>query len=267
MLRSGEEVGFDASVRATALRALELYGPEQRTRIAGPLTHDPVRAVRIAAARALAPVPQDQLDGALKTSLAASLAELIEAEMANADRPEAHMNLGILYTSLRWADDAERSYRTATRVDPGFWNALVNLADLYRISGRDPEAEAPLRQALEMAPDEAPIHHALGLLMVRQRRLDVAVPALERATELDPENPRFVYVLAVALDSVGRTDRAIDLMLAAHERFPNEPEILAALATFHARTGRGEMAIMFARKLVDLRPQDPGAPRSVPCPA
>ncbi len=42
----------------------------------------------------------------------------------------------------------------------------VNLADLYRRVGRDADAETVLRAAAGVAPQDAGVHHALGLTLV-----------------------------------------------------------------------------------------------------
>ncbi|HVR17036.1 MAG TPA: tetratricopeptide repeat protein, partial [Candidatus Limnocylindrales bacterium] len=85
----------------------------------------------------------------------------------------------------------------------------MNLADLYRAQGRDPEGERILREGLKVAPKNAILHHALGLALVRMKRADEAVGELERATLLEPQNARFGYVLAVALHSAGQSEAAL----------------------------------------------------------
>jgi Flp pilus assembly protein TadD len=80
----------------------------------------------------------------------------------------------------------------------------VNLADLRRLQGREPEAESTLREGLAVAPEAAALHHALGLSLVRQQRKSEALRELRRATELDPANQRFKYVYDVARTELGK---------------------------------------------------------------
>jgi Flp pilus assembly protein TadD len=79
----------------------------------------------------------------------------------------------------------------------------VNHADLLRNHRDETKAEAVLRQALEVIPENGDVHHALGLSLVRQKRTAEAVAALEQAVRLSPNNARYVYVYAVALNSIG----------------------------------------------------------------
>jgi Tfp pilus assembly protein PilF len=88
--------------------------------------------------------------------------ELVAGEMVDADRPEAHLNLGLLDLRRRNLTEAEEEYRTALRLDPIFVPALVNLADLDRAHGMDEEGAELLRKAMAIEPDNADVRYALG---------------------------------------------------------------------------------------------------------
>jgi tetratricopeptide (TPR) repeat protein len=215
----------DPLVRGGALHVVEALEPAGRLHLAGPLLEDRVRAVRIQAARVLAAVPPDLLTLDQRTALDLRLAEYRAAQLTNAERPESHLNLGTLHAERGAWVEAEQAYQIALSIDPSFVPAYVNLADLERLRGRDDAGERHLRQALEIAPNDGDVHHALGLLLVRRRQLQAAIAELERAAELRPELPRYAYVLAVALSDVGQTDRALVVLRAAHERHPGDRNI------------------------------------------
>ena len=147
-------------------------------RMAAPLLRDPVRSVRVEAARALAGVDPQTLTPEQRSAFSVALMELWAAEMSSADRAEAHLNLGLLQARRGQPDEAEAQYRTALRLEPDFVPALVNLADLDRARGRDQDGVGLLRQALRTEPNNAEAHHALGLLLVRQRKYAEALPEL-----------------------------------------------------------------------------------------
>jgi Flp pilus assembly protein TadD len=96
--------------------------------------------------------------------------------------------------------------------------ALVNLADLYRATGREAAGDSALDQALRAVPDNPEALHALGLLRVRQGRRGEAVELLRRASRARPESSRFAYVYAVALHDTGEARRAVDVLEQAHRR-------------------------------------------------
>jgi predicted CXXCH cytochrome family protein len=79
----------DALIRLAALGTLDPLGPAERFRAAYPLLQDPVRAVRLEAARLLAPVPLEALPPEPRETVAAAFAEYEHAHKALADRPES----------------------------------------------------------------------------------------------------------------------------------------------------------------------------------
>ena len=199
-------------VRAAAPRALPAAPTSAMVQAAAPLLSDPVRAVRIETARVLAGVDQRSMTPEQQTAFAAAYLELFDAEMIDAERPEAHLNLGLLETKLRHPSEAENQYRTALRLDPNFTPALVNLADLDRMRGLNQESVELLRKAMAIDPNNADIHHSLGLALVRQHNYADAIPELRHASELAPDNARYAYVYAIALNSIGASAQAMELL-------------------------------------------------------
>ncbi len=246
----------DPLVRSTALGAIETLPPVERVRLAAPGLRDPVRAVRLAAAHALAGVPRQTLSAEQQANFDSALAELIVSETVNADRPEAHLNLANLYARLGRAADAEAELRTALALDPRFVPALVNQADLLRAQGRDADGERALEQALLVAPDSAEALHALGLLRVRQGRRTEAVALLRRAAQRRPESTRFAYVYAVALHGTGDQARAITVLEESHQRRPANRDVLTALVSYLRERGDSRGALRYAERLATLAPGD-----------
>ena len=242
----------DPLLRFGALQALAQAPLDLRAPLAAPLLSDPVRSVRNEAVSVLAPVPADRLDATQRAAFDRASADYVETQRYNADRPEARVNLGTFYANRGDAVRAEAELRAAIKLDPRFVPAYVNLADLYRATGRDADGERSLRAGLGKVPGDASLHHALGLALVRLHRLDAALGELKRATELEPGNARFVYVYAVALHSTGATEAAIASLETALSAHPDDRDILQALAGFHAERGDAEDARNYAKRLQEL---------------
>ena len=249
----------DALVRSQAVRSLEPLSPKERVQLAGPLLTDPVRYVRIEAARLLAGTPSDQLQDAQKSALERAITELIASEMASAERPESHMNLALLYAQMGRPSEAEAELQTALRLDPKFVPAMVNLADLYRAQQRDDEGQKWLEKAIAVEPNAAEPIFALGLLKVRQKQYPDALTLLAKAASLQPNNTRYSYVYAVALNSAGHADGAISVLEQAHQKRPADLQVLDALIAFERDKGNIAAAITYAQQLVQLTPDDPSA--------
>ena len=66
--------------------------------------------------------------------------------------------------------------------------------------------------ALSANPRNGAAHHALGLLLVREKRMAEAMPELEAAARLVPENARYGYVYGVGLSGTGRPKQAIEVL-------------------------------------------------------
>ncbi len=247
----------DPLVRDAAVDALGPFAPEERLPVVAPLLVDPVRAVRISAARMLAAVPRQQLTPDQQAAFDSAAAEFVDAQMASAERPEAHVTLGAFHADRSQVDAAEAAYRTALRLDSAFVPALVNLADLYRALQRDAEGEPLLRQAVAVDPGNAVARHALGLLLLRKQQLSEAIPELGQAVQSAPGNARYAYVYAIALHTAGQSPEAIRVLLAAHETRPADVDVLIALVTISRDTGDLAAAKDYAALLLRTAPNNP----------
>ena len=246
----------DALVRATAARALEQAPAADRWRLGSALLTDSVRLVRTSAAVSLAETPPSMLSTEESQKLERATREAVAAEMAVAERPEAHVNLSNLYARQGRANEAEDELQIALRLDPRNIPALVNLADLCRATNREPEAVRLLEQAVGIEPNAAEVVHALGLAYIRSGRTAEAISRLERAYTLRPGDSRYGYAYAVGLDSQGKTAEAVEVLTAVHRLRPADRDVLVALASYEAKRGRRSDAIGWAQKLVALRPED-----------
>jgi tetratricopeptide (TPR) repeat protein len=246
----------DALLRATAARVLEQAPAADRWRLGSALLADPVRLVRTSAAVALAETPPSLLSTEESAKLERATREAVAAELAVAERPEAHVNLSNLYARRGLAKEAEDELNVALRLDPRNIPALVNLADLCRATAREPDAVRLLEKAAGIEPDAAEVVHALGLAYIRSGRTAEALSRLERAFRLRPGDSRYGYAYAVGLDSVGKTAEAVDVLTTVHRLRPADREVLVALASYEAKRGQWSAAIGWAQQLVALRPED-----------
>ena len=262
-LRAIEAATADADplVRASAAGGLDRLPPPRRAAVVAPLLDDPIRAVRVEAARALAGVPRSLLTAARWTAFEAARAELVDAQMAAADQPAAHLNLGVLAANENRLSDAEAAYRTALRLDPFFLPARFNLATLLNRLGRNAEAETVLRDGIDRVPDDGELHYSLGLLLAEEQRLDEAAESLGRAAALIPDRVRVAYNNGLALETLGRLAAAETAFLEAHRRDARDADVLLALARILLRQGELERAADYARQLIAVDPGSPAAQR------
>ena len=244
-------------VRRASAHALSNTDPADSANTLAPLLDDHIRSVRIEAAEVLAGLPVNNLPADIAAAFDRATEEYIASLQLNADRPEAHMNLGLLYARQNHFDKAEEELKTALSLDPSFAPGAVNLADLYRAQNRDEEGERVLKTALGRSPDDASLEHALGLLMVRQKRNAQALDLLGAAARGDLGNARYAYVYAVALNDAGKTNAAIETLDNSLKVHPYDADSLAAMVTFLEQSGDAARALTYANRLDNLEPGNP----------
>jgi len=229
---------------------------EARFALLAPLLEDDHRAVRIAAAEAISDLPPTLGRPADRSRLARVLREYRDAQMANADRPEAQVNLGVMATRVGDLDSARAAYERALSLAAYFVPAIVNLADLERALGRDAEAVVRLREALALVPEDAMVRHALGLALYRAGEMDEALANLESAAVAAPEDERLVLAWALALDAVDRRVEAIAILSDRVEGRIAGAELFYALATLERDAGHLDRAREVAEEWRLRHPED-----------
>ena len=251
----------DPLVRTAAVGGLDRLSPGERPEWVAPLLNDPIRTVRIEAARVLTSIPQDALNKKQKLSFEAALAEYIESQEVHADRASAQLNLGIIYSNIGKTDLAEKAYQNAIHLAPDFLPPRFNLANFYNGLGRNEEAEQQLRLIIHQFPESGEAHYSLGLLLAEIGKLKKSAAELTLAAGLLPDDARVHYNYALALQNLGRPDEALSALLTARRVMPDDPNIVNELASHYMRDGKWQKALPYAQKLVELLPNSPGPPQ------
>jgi tetratricopeptide (TPR) repeat protein len=258
-------------VRAAAIANLQGLEPQELRRHGAPLLNDPVRSVRVEAARTMASLaPAGVLRGREHTAFDAALEEYFNGLAVTDDMAASHLARGVAYQDLGMLDDAERHYRIAMRLEPNTVGPRSNLADLLErradlarqeaqlamerrdsaaalalmepVAGHQAVAEQLRRDELELlqrdaklAPDNGPLQHRLGLMLYVLDEPQRAREHLVNATELSPHNAHFHFMAALLLEKLGETTPAIEHLRRALELWPDD-------ATYHESLARVEQA-------------------------
>ncbi len=246
-----------ALVRRATARALANSDLNASIAPLAPLLHDPVRDVRLEAAEVLAGTPSDSLPLGAASELSQAINEYIAAQQLNSDRPEAHLNLGLLRARQNQFDLAETEFKLALSLDPAFVPATVDLADLYRSLNRDQAGQRVLDDAIVQAPNDASLRYALGLLLVREKHNGKALDSLAAAAHLDSGNARYAYVYAIALHDGGQANLAITTLEASIKSHFYDRDSLTALVSFLSESGDSAGALTYAKRLLELEPDNP----------
>jgi tetratricopeptide (TPR) repeat protein len=257
----GAVIDQSALMRRAAAAALSNSDPQASASTLGSLLGDPVRSVRIETAEVLAAVNGHAADPRLAANLEHATQEYVAAQELNADRPESHLDLALLFAKRKEVREAETQLKDALSLDPTFVPATVNLADLYRSLGREADGEATLRTALQHSPSDPALLYALGLSMARQGQHAKALNLLGTAARSDAANARYTYVYAVALNDAGQRSAAIDTLERSIKSHPYDRDSLTALVIYLEQTHDRGKAVLYARRLLQLEPDNQGLRR------
>jgi len=115
---------------------------------------------------------------------------------------------------------------------------------------------ALLRDTIAAAPQDAGLHYAQGLALVRQKQNNEALAELRRAAELAPDQAQYAYVYAVSLHSAGRVEDALSILKENLAKHSTDRDTLLALVSFNRDAGNIAAALDYAQRLAQIAPND-----------
>ena len=225
-------------IRIGALRGARRWSPEVYYSKARRLLDDATLAVRVEAMQGLVAV-YPALSDSRQAALRPRLLEYLQILDFNADVAQGLSNMAAVHMALQDIPSAEAALRQALELQPKWVPGLVNLADLYRATGRDVMGGELLSRALSLSRDNADVLLAKALWDVRQGDTPSAVELLTEAWQLDRFNPRYAYVYMIALDSVGRSEEALEVAATVLSR-RNDQQIRQVAGNIRAKLGAGK---------------------------
>jgi len=242
----------DAQIRRSALIALEAFPPKMRMKKTFEMLNDPVKIVRMEAARQLSAFSLGEVDPKTKEILQKAFDEYEKILLFTAERPESQVSLAVFYTNRKMPDKAQKAYSEALRLQPQFVPAYINYSNFLTNQGKSKEAFEILEKGIKNVPNMGILHHALGLWYVRNKASGKAVTELKKAEELSPNNARFAYVYAISL---GKTDpkKAIEVLEKAYEKHNGNLQIVSGLAYYYKQIGDTKNSEMYEKKLKALQ--------------
>lgn len=192
----------------------------------------------------------------------------------NPDDPIALSGLAnaLAQRSFRWPGPAGSGGATYTQLSDAL--AAGHLSEEPAI-GQLGRAEQLARRAIELAPQQAATHKALGLVVSAQGRFDEALAAYERALSLDPEAWGPMINIGDVMEMTGRGDEALPYFERAYEAMGRAyPEDAVRVRPWHAAMGvaiaeryrdRGERlaAEGWYRRVLESAPLHPAATRGL----
>ena len=172
--------------------------------------------------------------------------EMLRDELAQSpDSARAHLRLGTAEQRAGHLSEAERLLRRATELEPGLYEAWVNLGGtLFSRWDFAGSAEANKR-AVDCRPDATQGYYNLGLANLYMGVAEEVVECFRRVVELDPASPGGHYYLAAGLNALGKVEAAkVSLMKSETLGFNPEPELIRAIDNALKQDGGGGVLAM-----------------------
>jgi tetratricopeptide (TPR) repeat protein len=244
----------EALIRRTALDHLNVSDPGRQTALLTPMLYDPVKAVRIEAARKMTEISYAPLDSSQKMVFKTSLEEYQKSMQYSADFAFGRYNLANLYVALKQPQKAVENYRAAIKIDNLFYPAKVNLAMLYNQMGQNNEALTLLREVATTHPELHEVQYSLGLLLAEEKKYAEAAKYLDLAARGMPGRDRIHYNLGLLRQQLNQDSDAEASLLKAQELAPDNLDYLYALADFYLKRKKLQKARRIAREMVARHP-------------
>ncbi len=146
-------------------------------------------------------------------------------------------------------EGAERAFNYATELDPNDLEAYQQLAYFYRLTGQLDKTIETYENASQNRPENARLHHFLGVLYEMDDRPAPAMDRYAQAIELDRGLGEAMNNLAYLLAERGEDmDRALDLAQEAKALLPESPNAADTLGWVLYKRGIPSAAVGYLRE-------------------
>jgi tetratricopeptide (TPR) repeat protein len=156
-------------------------------------------------------------------------------------------------------DLAEEAFLKATGLSPGYAEAWAFLGQARLENGKDGLPE--LEKALQVNPDSVLTRALLAIYWGKNEQYDKAIEMMQVAARLEPKQAIWQVELGNLTASGGDLIAALAFFKKAEEIEPENPLVWQSVANFALKYNAGlrDQGLPAARKLVELRPDDPAS--------
>ncbi len=176
---------------------------------------------------------------------------------------QAQIEIAASLAAEERVSDAIMLVRKAARADRSSEEMRLTLAGLYAGEGRHAEAVAAASEAIDLLKPEPPedawrFFIARAASLIEMKRWPDAEADLKRAVDIAPEEPTTLNYLGYSWAERGENlDEAFTLIEKAVALAPNSGAIIDSLGWAHYQLGRYDEALPHLEKAAALEPADP----------
>ncbi len=177
-------------------------------------------------------------------------------------RSNADMEIAVCLQRLERKDEALARLKDLIAREPGNFDAIVTLGNIYRSNEDFASAAKTYDDAIALiAGDDAGrwrVYYFDGIAHERLKQWDIAEQRFRRALELSPNEPSVLNYLGYSMieKNINLTE-ALDMVKKAVELKPNDGYIIDSLGWAYYQLGDYEQAVANIERAVELLPADP----------
>jgi len=155
---------------------------------------------------------------------------------------QEHANKGAQFASRNDLKDAEAELRRAVELSPNNATYLTGLGGILGMQRKLEESSVFLEKALKLDPDNIVARRNLASNEWQSGRLEDARQNLERILKVQPQDPRTILLLGMVAESAKEYAKAVKLLGSVPDLVQQQPDSIVALAHAYYRTGEREKA-------------------------
>lgn len=175
---------------------------------------------------------------------------------------DAEIQIALNFNAMEKVDEARAHLEALIKQDPSDLEAVTSLGNVLRAHKMFDEAEKVYSDGIATLTDVEGQHWTLfyyrGISRERLKQWDGAEADLRKALELYPDQPMVLNYLGYSLvDQNLKLDEALGMIKKAVALRPSDGYIVDSLGWAYYRLGRFEDAVKELERAVELRPGDP----------
>ena len=188
-----------------------------------------------------------------------SIVTLDETRLAASDRIDAALTLADLLRGKDRFPEAVAAYDTAIsrlgKPDERHWQVYFGRGISLESTKNWPKAEADMKKALELSPDQPYVLNYLGYSWIDQGiNLDEGMKMLKRATELRPDDGAVTDSVGWAYYRLGQFDTAVEWLERASEQKGDDATVVEHLGDAYWHVGRKREARFEWERALNQKP-------------
>ena len=186
---------------------------------------------------------------------------------ASSLRRTADIQSSICLDSLDRTDEATKTLTKLIDANPADLDAVIALGNIYRGRERFAEAAQVYTRGIDTIASPTAgdwrLFYFRGVANERSKNWDQAEADLKKALELNPDQPQVLNYLGYSWVDMGRNlDKGLNMIKSAVDQRPNDGYIVDSLGWAYYRLGRYDEAVTQLERAVELKPEELGDQRS-----